>query len=135
MCSDVHGTQIVFFTPAGRALAAAPPLVVAQPLTAAAPLAAAAPLVVAPPAAETPAAADAGATSPTAASRSVGRPTRRRLFEHFMRELAERDVSPDWRTNLPRVRRDADIPWPLEAAAWEALEASAAGGAWLDRAG
>ncbi|NNF13329.1 MAG: DUF222 domain-containing protein, partial [Gemmatimonadetes bacterium] len=29
VCSDVHGTQIVFFTPAGRALAAAPPLVVA----------------------------------------------------------------------------------------------------------
>lgn len=82
VCSDATGTRIVFFTPAGRALTAAPPLV-------------------------------------------DGRRTGRRPFEEFMRELAERGVRPDWHTNLPRVRRDSDIPWPLEAAVAEALEASA----------
>ncbi|MDX1495262.1 MAG: DUF222 domain-containing protein [Longimicrobiales bacterium] len=50
----------------------------------------------------------------------------RRLFEEFMRRLAEREVDPDWRTNLPRHRWDSNIPWSVEAAAWEALEESAA---------
>lgn len=88
VCSDRTGSEIVFFTPSGKALAAAPPLL------------------------------------PRRRSPSPG--DERRLFEEFMRRLAEREVDPDWRTNLPRHRRDAEIPWSVEAAAWEALEESVA---------
>ena len=116
ICSDVHGTQIVFFTPEGRALAAAPPVADESPSAA-------------PPSASTPSAAAPSASTPSAAtpsSATTGPRPDRRLFEQFLRELAEREVSPDWYTNLPGARRDSDIPWPVEAAAWDALEDSAA---------
>ena len=121
VCSDVHGTQIVFFTPEGRALAAAPPVADESP-------AAATPSATTPSATAPSAAAPSGATpsATTPSSPTTGPRPDRRLFEQFLRELAEREVSPDWSTNLPGARRDSGIPWPVEAAAWEALEDSAA---------
>jgi Domain of unknown function (DUF222)/HNH endonuclease len=40
----------------------------------------------------------------------------------LVRKNRERDVEPDWRTSLPGYRHDRDVPWHLEAAAWEALD-------------
>lgn len=70
----------------------------------------------------------AAVDSPSAASTSDEPPESlpdRRLLEQFFRELAGRAIDPDWRTNLPGFRHDHDIPWAIEAAAWEALEQAA----------
>lgn len=93
MCSDRMGENIAFFTPAGRPLAAAPPLLDKRLM----------------------------ATE----DRTVQDRPDRRLLEQFFRELAGRAIDPDWRTNLPGFRHDHDIPWAIEAAAWEALEDAA----------
>ncbi len=33
-----------------------------------------------------------------------------------------RGITPDWRSGAPRWKSDHDIPWPIEAAAWEAID-------------
>lgn len=117
--SDATGSRIVFFRPDGQALAASPPLVEPTPFES----------VPFEPIPFEPMPVAVGTRGDVSAPDRSGRTssaTKRSLFEQFMRELAEREVHPDWRTNLPRVRHDADIPWAVEAAAREALDSSAA---------
>ena len=46
-------------------------------------------------------------------------------LDEFLRRNRERGVAPDWRSGMPRAGRNHDVPWALEAAALEALDASA----------
>lgn len=41
----------------------------------------------------------------------------------MIRRNREHGVRIDWRTGQPRYRRDHDVPWSIEAAALEALDA------------
>ena len=47
--------------------------------------------------------------------------------QELVRGNRERGVAPDDRSGAPRWNRDSDIPWSVEAAAWDALDAAEAG--------
>jgi hypothetical protein len=131
--SDTEG-RVVFFTPRGRAIAAAPPM---PELTAALAglarpadtdgvpgtqpaLAAADELVGSAAAAQEltgPAAAAAELTGPAAAPQELTGPA-----TAVVRRNRERGVRPDWRSGLPAYRHDRDVPWEIELAALEALD-------------
>ena len=42
-------------------------------------------------------------------------------FEELVRRNRERGITPDWRSGMPKWRRDHDIPWKIEYAALEAV--------------
>ncbi len=42
-------------------------------------------------------------------------------FEKLVRRNRERGVTPDWRSGMPKWKRDQDIPWEIEGAALEAV--------------
>lgn len=111
MCRDATGDAIVFFTPTGKALAAAAPMsAVTERRTASAP-----------------STRETTTRNDDIETRRPDRPRTHRSptpLERLTRALAERGVDPDWRTNLPTHRYEHDIPWAVEAAAREALEAA-----------
>ncbi len=111
IASDKDGETVVFFTPGGRAVADAP----------------AAPGI------------GGGATDAPAASTPADAPAMPRIAEGTAERPAApmpgadldgaptqgnpaRGVDPDGRGLAPRYRRDRDIPYRIEAAAWEALD-------------
>jgi hypothetical protein len=42
--------------------------------------------------------------------------------ERLVRGNRARGITPDGRSGAPRWNRDRDIPWTIEAAAWEAID-------------
>ena len=46
--------------------------------------------------------------------------------QELVRGNRERGVAPDDRSGAPRWNRDSDIPWSVEAAAWDVLDAAQA---------
>ena len=42
--------------------------------------------------------------------------------ERLVRGNRARGIAPDGRSGAPRWNRDRDIPWTIEAAAWEAID-------------
>jgi len=101
--SDVKG-QIVFFTPTGKAFAEVP----------------------APPTPRRRLEADGRAGRKVSAGPGTGPgPDPDHHYnpvDHLFQRNRNRGVTPDGHGTVPRFKRDQDIPWSVEAAAWEALE-------------
>ena len=109
--SDRDGREVVFFTPKGKALLEAPPLPSLAELTSLAEPPSLAELTSQ---ASTPGPASASWAAPA----SVEAPADLLLLRN-----RARGIEPDYRSAGQRYRRDRDVPWQLEAAAIEALEA------------
>ena len=130
VCSDTSGRQVVFFTPTGKTLAAAPPMSARTRHHASQHHALADRASERDRAAQPDRTAERAGPGETECDRATHRSASPRHrppspLERLTRALAERGVEPDWQTNLPRYRYDHEIPWALEAAAREALEAAA----------
>jgi hypothetical protein len=100
--SDRDGREVVFFTPKGKALLEAPPLPSLPSL------------------AER---ASRASTSPEPPSGSPAPISVEAPADLLLRRNRARGIEPDSRSASQRYRRDRDVPWQLEAAAIEALEA------------
>jgi hypothetical protein len=113
ICIDRTG-QVVFFTPRGKALFDAP--AVGGGLVAGGPIAGG-PVAGRPTTGE-PTAGTPIAKSPIEAREDAGEPLRRR----GLGAGAHRKVRPCQGVGAARWKRDSDVPWAVEARAWEALD-------------
>jgi hypothetical protein len=41
------------------------------------------------------------------------------LFVGLVRRNRERGITPDWRSGMPKWKRDDDIPWEIEGRRWK----------------
>ena len=107
VCSDAHG-QIVFFTPKGKAFAEVPPMPEPPPI---------------PQMPEPPELQQMPELPPMGDSAHMPEHPPD-PFEELVRRNRERGITPDWRSGMPKWKRDHDIPWEIEYAALEAVLSS-----------